>query len=107
MKKPELPEIVHIDIIVDDGWDWNDNALWHHEEHKIPYDYLVYNGDKSYSTFSLTHSDAKRKKLVEDGWLSEDILKRIYQISVIEYGILQDVERLKGRMDKYNFHPTL
>lgn len=56
MKKPELPEMVHIDIIVDDGWDWNDNALWHHEEHKIPYDYLVYNGEKSYTPFSLTHS---------------------------------------------------
>ena len=62
---------------------------------------------KSYSAFSITHSDAKRKKLVEDGWLSEDTLKRIEQISVIEYEILQDVERLKGRMDKYNFHPAL
>lgn len=107
MKRPELPEMVHIDIVVDDGWDWHDNAMWHHEEHKIPYDYLVYNGDKSYSTFSLTHSEAKRKKLVDDGWLSQDTLNRIEDVRVIEYEILKELENLKGRMNKYNFHPAI
>ena len=107
MKRPELPEIVHIDIVVDDGWDWHDNAMWHHEEHKIPYEYLVYNGDRTYSTFSITSSETKRKKIVEDGWLSEDTLHRIESVTVVEHRILQDIELLKKRMDKYNFHPTI
>ena len=106
MKRPELPEMVHVSLTIDDGWDWHDNPDWHHEEHMMPYEYLVYNGDNSYSTFSITSSEAKRKEIVKGGWLSEDILHRIESIHVIEYDILKDIESLKRKMDKYNFHPV-
>ena len=107
MKRPELPEIVHVVITVDDGWDWHDNPAWHHEEHKIPYEYLVCDGDRRYNPFRLTHSETKRRKLIKDGWLSESVLDNIEAIEVVEYKILQEIESLKKKMDRYNFHPTL
>lgn len=106
MKRPKLPVMVHAEFTIDDGWNWRDEMEWHHEEYKIPYEFLVY--DSRRDTFTLSKARDKRAKMTAYRWLPEEIISGNYSdIRVIEYETLKDLEAMRKRMDKYGFHVNI
>ncbi len=103
MKKPSLPEIVHVIFTIDDGWNWRDEMEWHHEEYELPYDFLTYDGTRD--TFHLSKAKDKKKKMKQYKWLPEGIINGDYSdIHIVEYGIIKDLEAINKDMNKYGFY---
>ena len=67
MRRPKLPTIVHVVFTIDDGWNWRDEMMSHHEEYTLPYSFLVY--DSKRDTFTLSKAMDKRAKMTAYRWL--------------------------------------
>ena len=106
MRRPKLPKMVHAEFTIDDGWNWRDEMEWHHEEYKIPYEFLVY--DSRRDTFTLSKAMDKRVRMLAYSWLPDKIVKGDYcNIKVIEYETLKELEAIRKRMNKYGFHTDI
>ena len=106
MRRPKLPTIVHVVFTIDDGWNWRDEMMSHHEEYTLPYSFLVY--DSKRDTFTLSKAMDKRAKMTAYRWLPEEIIRGNYiSIMVIEYETLKDLEVIRKRMNKYGFHTDI
>lgn len=96
MKKPILPELVHVNLTKSDGWDYRDMETYSHTSRIVPSVWLTFNGQGKYNEWSWNKKYEKAiKEKIGDFYGGE--------VHVVEWNILRSVAYLMKSARNLNF----
>ena len=94
MKRPILPEKVH--IIINNDYDYDTTTMSSEHRFYIPYKWLVFNGQEKYRQWSWNKNYMKQIKDMVGYHMSGDI-------NVVEWNIVQDIAFLMKSSNELGF----